>query len=297
MGVSIPIYEHEEVIPVKKPSSTRSLLLNILVCLFIGVYVISAIAFVRRRDEEMTNAVSPSTVSADSDETGLLLSNQIYYYDYEPYVQTKSAPAPGTARQYYYIDLGCYDGRDIDRFVYFTQAEVAQNGNLTVIAFEPDPINHVACQRTSDVPSSPSRTVYEAAAWTTNGFIPFATERGQESRIDLTSKTRVRSIDFSQWLWANLSPEHYVYVKFTVGGAELDILEKMIADRSLSLVDYLEIEWVRPTSSDYAPRRISIEGMLDNFGMDYLFMVDPLESKRVYAGNGSFGAVPKDKGW
>ncbi|UJR35436.1 hypothetical protein I4U23_028193 [Adineta vaga] len=222
-------------------------------------------------------------------------SEKTFYYDYERYLQINKTQ---TNDQFYYIDLGCFDGRDIEQFIHFhSEEQILQTRNLTIIAFEPDPINYAACKSKQEQSTSIPKTIHNLAAWTKNDRVQYAIERGQKSRIDQNSTSYVHAIDFSQWLLKNFKPENYLYIKFTVDGAEIAILEKMIADRSLALVDYLEIEWTFPTSADFEPRRVSIEGMFDNFGIDYLYMIDPSDTERVNRTNESYTAVHKDHGW
>ncbi|CAF1329782.1 unnamed protein product [Adineta ricciae] len=238
-----------------------------------------------------------SLVGNPADEQDISNSRKAYYYDYEPYLKKETSQTNNTFHQFYYIDLGCSDGRDIQHFLYFHSKEILDAGNLSIIGFEPDPINYFACKAEQNLPISATKTVYNTAAWIKSDEVPYATEMGQKSRIDHNSTTRVLSLDFSRWILEKFKPEHYVYIKFTIEGAEIEVLEKMVADRSLALVDYLEIEWTHPVSSDYEPRRISLECMFDNFGMDYLYMIDVADMDIAQTHNETYEAVRKDSGW
>ncbi|CAF0993519.1 unnamed protein product [Adineta ricciae] len=238
-----------------------------------------------------------SLVGNPADEQEISNSRKAYYYDYEPYLKKKINQTSNTFHQFYYIDLGCSDGRDIERFLYFHSKEILNTGNLSIIGFEPDPINYFACKAEQNLPISTTKTVYNVAAWIKSDEVSYAVKMGQKSRIDHSSTTRVLSLDFSRWILENFKPEHYVYIKFTIEGAEIEVLEKMVADRSLALVDYLEIEWTHPVSSQYEPRRISLECMFDNFGMDYLYMIDMADMDIAQTNNETYEAVRKDTGW
>jgi FkbM family methyltransferase len=202
-----------------------------------------------------------------------------------------------TARRFFYIDLGCFDGRDIDYFVHFHSAEISRLGKLGIIAFEPDPINFAACKSMQQRSTSVKGTVYDAAVWTENGKVRYAIEKGQKSRIDEDSALYVRSIDFSKWVMDNFRVDDYVYLKFTIEGAEIPILEKMILDESLTLVDHLEIEWNEGLSPDLEPRRAFLECMFDNFGMDFLYMVNPVDLRHAFNLKDTYTSVPKDRTW
>jgi FkbM family methyltransferase len=202
-----------------------------------------------------------------------------------------------TTRRYYYIDLGCFDGRDIDYFVHFHLEEISQLGTLNIIAFEPDPINFSACKFAQEKRGSIPTTVYDAAVWTDDGRVKFATEKGQKSKIDQDSVLFVRAVDFSKWLREYIHPEDFVYVKFTIEGAEIPILEKMILEGTITLVDNMEIEWNDGLSPDLEPRRVVLECMFDNFGMDFIYMINPVDLRHAFNVKDNFAAVPKDKGW
>ncbi|CAF0846441.1 unnamed protein product [Adineta steineri] len=232
-------------------------------------------------------------------EINMYPSHKTNYFDYEPYLNSNNTSMQTTnrTRRFFYIDLGCFDGRDIDHFLHFHKNEALSLGNLYIITFEPDPINYPVCKSKQTLPKSVNRTVYNAAVWIKNGKVRYATERGQKSRVDKNSAIYVHSIDFSQWLIDNFFLDDYLHVKFTIEGAEIDVLEKMVIDRSLSLIDYLEIEWTSHDSPDLEPRRIVLESMFDVFGMDFLYITNPVDLKHAHNLNDTYIAVPKDKVW
>ncbi len=291
MEFSIPISKHNfrrKTSYLFLSSSSISMLLNIILSLVICVFVLCSLHFVR--DENKTSIIETSTSKTNSSRT-------TSYYDYEPYLNNISARTIPKSRRFYYIDLGCFDGRDIDYFIHFHLEEISRLGTLDIIAFEPDPINFSACKSKQKLLRSLNKTVYNAAVWTENGQVPYATERGQKSKIDENSALYLRSIDFSQWISDNFAVEDYLYVKFTIEGAEIPILEKMTNDRSLLLIDFLEIEWNYDISPDFEPRRISLECMFDNFGMDFLYIINPVDLKHAFNTNDTFSSIPKDRTW
>jgi FkbM family methyltransferase len=96
-----------------------------------------------------------------------------------------------------------------------------------------------------------------AAAWVYDGMVDFfesaahaaATvlqgkiEHDPWPQIDYQSPTAIPCIDFSLWLLRMFGLADDVTVKMDIEGAEYDILEKMMADRSILLVRKLICEW------------------------------------------------------
>jgi FkbM family methyltransferase len=96
-----------------------------------------------------------------------------------------------------------------------------------------------------------------AAAWTYDGIINLFGSGASEAstvvagkvevngwpQIDYSQAERVPCFDFSAWLMRTFTLQDSVTVKMDIEGAEYDLLDKMIADRSLLLVSELICEW------------------------------------------------------
>jgi FkbM family methyltransferase len=96
-----------------------------------------------------------------------------------------------------------------------------------------------------------------AAAWVYDGtvdlfastapvaatVVPGKVEHDPWPQIDYGSPTAIPCFDFSRWLLRTFDLKDEVVVKMDVEGAEYDIIEKMIADRSILLVRKLICEW------------------------------------------------------
>jgi FkbM family methyltransferase len=281
-------------------SSLRSVSvqLNFLLIIVAIIFLLSSFRFVYNQERNVfgESEILPLT---STDASHLERNRQTKtYYDFEAFpINVSLEKVRNKTRRCFYIDVGCFDARDVDFFLHFHSQEISNYGELTVIAFEPDPINFSACKSFQQRHGKIATTVYDTAAWIDNGKIPYATEKGQRSRIDHQSSLFVRSIDFSQWLSEQFRPEDFIYVKFTIEGAEVPVLEKLINDGSLSLIDYLEIEWNDALSPDLEPRRVALECMFDNYGMDFLYMINPVDLRHAFNDKESFYSVPKDKGW
>lgn len=141
--------------------------------------------------------------------------------------------------------------------------------NARVVAFEPDPIiagclaHNVACFDLSSV------EIIEAAAWTVDGTMTFASDGVCGSRLALSSvpaqrgmsATRVRTVDLLTHL-----PDRITLLKLDVEGAELDLLRRcagMLRER----VSYLHVEVHEFVGT---PRRLpSVLQLLAEVGFDY----------------------------
>ena len=280
-------------------SQSTSLILNILlgfvVCLFTFCFV--RFIFQEKSVTVVEQVLMPDSGKSEQNEPSINLPISRNYYDYEQYLVNNTVRPINRTRRYYYIDLGCFDGRDIDHFVHFHYNEISHYGPLNIIAFEPDPINLSACKISQQKHSNLNMIVHDAAVWLEDGKTRYAIEKGQRSKIDADSALYVKSVDFSKWLSRTFTIDDFVYVKFTVEGAEIPILERMVYDGTLALIDNMEIEWNDALAPDFEPRRVVLECMFDNFGMDFLYMTNPVDSRHAYNVKDSFWAVPKDKGW
>lgn len=61
--------------------------------------------------------------------------------------------------------------------------------------------------------------------------------------IDKKNPVLVESIDFSEWIRSNFSRSDYIICKMNIEGAEYNILEKMIKDKTIEYIDVLYIAW------------------------------------------------------
>jgi FkbM family methyltransferase len=63
------------------------------------------------------------------------------------------------------------------------------------------------------------------------------------SEVDYSNPVTVRCVDFSRWIEKNFTRRDYIVVKMDVEGAEYEILERMVADRTIDYIDELIIEF------------------------------------------------------
>lgn len=108
-----------------------------------------------------------------------------------------------------------------------------------------------------------------AAAWTYDGTIGLFGSGAHEAstivagkveinnwpQIDYNKSHSVPCFDFSAWLMRTFSLTDRVVVKMDIEGAEYDLLEKMISDRSISLISELICEWHHDRYPDISSER------------------------------------------
>jgi len=153
-------------------------------------------------------------------------------------------------RRHVFLDCGGNDGCSIRRFI----GDFDHKGRFEMVTFEPNDL-YAKCY--SDLPR---HRLIPAAVHDREGFQNFFLDRedgdgstffrnkltrenGGFGTLDTVNPVKVRTIDFSRWLRQNTSVFDYVILKLDVEGAEYDILEKMIRDRTISRINHLFIEW------------------------------------------------------
>ena len=153
-------------------------------------------------------------------------------------------------RRHVFLDCGGNDGCSIRRFI----GDFDHKGRFEMVTFEPNDL-YAKCY--SDLPR---HRLVQAAVHDREGFQNFFLDRedgdgstffrnkltrenGGFGTLDTVNPVKVRTIDFSRWLRQNTSVFDYVILKLDVEGAEYDILEKMIRDRTISRINHLFIEW------------------------------------------------------
>jgi len=96
--------------------------------------------------------------------------------------------------------------------------------------------------------------VINKAAWIYDGELNLyvssgnPTNRGssikkEKSTGSLDCGLKVQCFDFSKWLLNNFEGDDKIILKMNIEGAEYEVLEKCIADRSIDLIDELYVRW------------------------------------------------------
>lgn len=81
----------------------------------------------------------------------------------------------------------------------------------------------------------------------------------------------VETVDFSNWLKENVSEDDYVIVTFDIEGAEYDVIDKLIADKTISLINKIYVEFHgNKLRADMRGRELVIKNTLrDMFGENF----------------------------
>lgn len=94
------------------------------------------------------------------------------------------------------------------------------------------------------------------------------------SSLSLPKLSKVRGLDFADWLMKTVTEEDYVVMKMDVGGAEFQLLPKMLNTGSICLIDelFLECHYESPHKKYTEKRRaywecLSLYGMLREEGV------------------------------
>ena len=146
-----------------------------------------------------------------------------------------------------FIDLGALDGDTIKQF--FTWQQFGDPNEFEIYAFEPNPNMKKSME---DLVSQKKNIVYsEKAAWIDSGMIEFTVDKNDHAPFGSTvmkSKKnwgmgkiiQVPCFDFSKWL--RQFENNFVIVKMDIEGAEFPILEKCIAEGTVSIMTHLWVE-------------------------------------------------------
>jgi FkbM family methyltransferase len=149
-----------------------------------------------------------------------------------------------------FIDCGGHDGCSIRRFI----NDFDPKGRFKMVTFEPNEL-YASCYS-----GFPRHRLIQAAVHDQDGVQDFFLDRedgdgstlfrnkltrenGGYGLLDVEHPARVQTIDLSAWVGKNTTIFDYVILKLDVEGAEYDILEKMIRDRTIRRIRCLFIEW------------------------------------------------------
>lgn len=153
-------------------------------------------------------------------------------------------------RRHLFIDCGGHDGCSIRRFL----SDFDRRGRFEMVTFEPNGAYQ------GNYCAFPRHTLIQAAAHDRDGSQTFYLDRddgdgstlfknkltaatGGYGTLDTDDPVTVTTVDLSAWILANTSPADYVILKLDIEGAEYDVLEKMLRDRSVQRVTHLFVEW------------------------------------------------------
>lgn len=142
-----------------------------------------------------------------------------------------------------FLDCGANEGESIKRF----QKLFSNHQEYDIFCFEPHG------KSTKKFDQLPNITVINKAVWTHDGTVNFylagASPAGSTLLKDKTtwkvSKTpmEIPCLDLSAWISREFKPKDHIVLKMNIEGAEYEVLEKMLADGTLTMIDKLYISW------------------------------------------------------
>lgn len=93
----------------------------------------------------------------------------------------------------------------------------------------------------------------------------------------------VESVDFSKWMKNNIDINDYIVCKMNIEGAEYDVLEKMIKDKTINYVNKLYVAWHYNKIKDFPKKRhnklySTLQKLVDLSAWNY----DEREAKNPY---------------
>lgn len=147
-----------------------------------------------------------------------------------------------------FVDAGSYDGDSIEQFKNWRKIAFPDKEDWIIYGFEPNP----KFRDKLEALASDKVIISNRAAWIEYHTTQFALESsetplgstlmsGKKKIWDNNEKIDVQAFDFSAWL--RQFEDDFVVVKMDIEGAEFPILEKMIADGTDKICDYLMVEF------------------------------------------------------
>lgn len=145
-----------------------------------------------------------------------------------------------------FIDLGCHDGDSVEEFRNWRKVAFDPDMEWDIYAFDPNPNFKDRWKIVEDEHTH----FYQKAAWIKDDTVGFALADDplgstiipeKEKSWNNSQHIRVKTFDFSKWL--KKFKDNFVVVKMDIEGAEFELLEKMIADDTDKICDYLLVEF------------------------------------------------------
>lgn len=153
-------------------------------------------------------------------------------------------------RRHLFLDCGGFNGCSIRRFT----REFDPKGRFQMVTFEP---NELYATYYSDFPR---HRLIQAAVHDRDGSHQFYLDRedgdgstlfknkltrenGGFGTLDSVNPVTVTTVDLSSWLKEHTNRLDYIILKLDVEGAEYDVLEKLIRDRTIRRINHLFVEW------------------------------------------------------
>ncbi len=148
-----------------------------------------------------------------------------------------------------FIDAGAHIGQSIELFL---NSNIENKQDYEIYSFEAHPLNFEKLKQ--KYRKNQNINLYNLCVWIKNNDIKFYEKKkfnyNQGNSIIKTKKglnTKkpliVQGIDFSSFISDNFSKNDYIILKMDIEGAEYEVLDKMILDRTIEYIDLLLVEF------------------------------------------------------
>lgn len=152
------------------------------------------------------------------------------------------------APRYVFIDGGAHKGETIE---YFRNSAVSVIHPWEIFCFEPVP------GLQDDILAKGDLTLIQKAIWISNGSLSFFAGGNttvasiyENEAVKDRKNIEVPAIDFSSWIASKFTSDDFVWLKLDIEGSEYEVLSKMLADKTIDLVDLLFIEFHNTPTQD-----------------------------------------------
>lgn len=157
-----------------------------------------------------------------------------------------------------FIDCGAYNGDSIEEFKNWRKIAFPDKEDWKLYAFEPNPkFKQYWANQTHE-----NLTFCDDAVWIKNEVIDFLVDQGSEplgsslmmskKNVANAPKIKVTAFDFSKWL--TQFKNDFVVLKMDIEGAEFPLLDKMITDGTITIPDWLMVEFHPNKVAEYNSR-------------------------------------------
>lgn len=147
-----------------------------------------------------------------------------------------------------FIDLGCYSGDSVEQFRNWRKVSFPDKEDWVIHAFDANPKFLSKWETMKDE----NTHFYLKAAWTEDTTLSFAVDsedeplgstlmQGKKKIWDNNEKIEVEAFNFSEWL--KQFENDYVIIKMDIEGAEFPLLNKMVADNTITIPAVLLVEF------------------------------------------------------
>jgi len=179
-----------------------------------------------------------------------------------------------------FLDCGANSGQSVRRFMKdFTDWE-----EFEIHCFEPNTGFEKSIKEMGAIFHGEAVSVEDGETKFFIGISDLSSTITLEKYVNISDKSIiVRTLDFSLWIQKNFNKEDYIIVKLNIEGAEYDLLEKMIKDRTFEWIDIIYIEFhghkMHPNMSG---KNKELVREIESFGTKYIYWMEKFTLNEVH---------------